>query len=128
LSSLQPVHSVISTHLDTFAAEKGTDDLVSYLSGLSPSAAELEIRSLTMQEMPGFIRALTLHLRHRRDFELVNTWMAVFLKLHGEFVSGIDDVRIAVLDFQKAMNMEEARLSQSVGWARGVVEFLRSSR
>jgi len=128
LSSLQPVHSVISSHLDVFAAEGRTNELVSYLSGLSPSAADLEIRSLTMQEMPGFVRALTAHLLHRRDYELINTWMAVFLKLHAEFVSGIDDVRLAVLDFQKAMNAEETRLSQSVGWARGVVEFLRSSR
>ena len=128
LSSLQPVHSVISTHLDSFAAEGNADGLVSHLSRLSPSAADLEIRSLTMQEMPAFVRALTAHLRQRRDFELVNTWMAVFLKLHAEFVSGIDDVRIAVLSFQEAMNAEERRLSESVGWARGVVEFLRSSR
>ncbi|KAK5957087.1 rRNA-processing protein utp21 [Knufia fluminis] len=128
LSSLQPVQSVISTHLDTYTAERRTDDLVSYLSGLSPSAADLEIRSLTMREMPAFVQALTAHLRQRRGFELVNTWMAVFLKLHAEFVSGIDDVRLAVLEFQEAMNAEETRLSQSVGWARGVVEFLRSSR
>jgi len=128
LSSLQPVNSVISIHLDTFEAEGRTFDLVAYLSGLSPSAADLEIRSLTMQEMPGFVRALTAHLQQRRDFELVNTWMAVFLKLHAEFVGGRDDIRLAVLDFQRAMNAEETRLSQSVGWARGVVEFLRSSR
>jgi len=128
LSSLQPVRSVLSTHLDTFATDGQTDELVTHLSGLSPSAADLDIRSLTMQEMANFVHALTAHLQQRRDFELVNTWMAVFLKLHGEFVSGVDEIRVAVTKFQEAMNSEEARLSQSVGWARGVVEFLRSSR
>lgn len=128
LSSLQPVKSVISTHLETFAVNRQTDDLVSHLSHLSPSAADLELRSLTMQEMPRFVQALTAHLRQRRDYELVNTWMAVFLKLHAEFLSGVEELRSAVLEFQKAMNVEEARLSKSVGWARGVVEFLRSSR
>ncbi|KAK5082364.1 rRNA-processing protein utp21 [Lithohypha guttulata] len=128
LSSLQPVKSLISTHLETFTATSHSDDLVAYLSGLSPSAADLDIRSLSMQEMAVFVRALIAHLKQRRDFELVNTWMAVLLKLHGEFVSGIDELRIAVAEFQKAMQSEEARLSQSVGWARGVIEFLRSSR
>lgn len=128
LTSLQPVKSPLSTHLETFATTSTATSLITYLLSLSPSAADLDIRSLTMQEMPIFIRALTVHLLQRRDFELVNTWMAVFLKLHGEFVSGVDDIRLAVLDFQSAMKAEEARLSQSVGWARGVVEFLRSSR
>lgn len=128
LSSLQPVKSVMSTYLETFTTTSHSDDLVAYLSGLSPSAADLDIRSLSMQEMAVFVHALTAHLKQRRDFELVNTWMAVLLKLHGEFVSGIDELRLAVAEFQKAMQSEEARLSQSVGWARGVVEFLRSSR
>lgn len=128
LSSLQPVRSVLSTHLDTFVISGRSDDLVTYLSNLSPSAADLDIRSLTMQEMPTFVQALTAHLQQRRDFELVNTWMAVFLKLHSEFVGGVEDVRRAVSEFQKVMSREEARLSQSVGWARGVIEFLRSSR
>lgn len=128
LSSLQPVKSVMSSHLEEFEASSDTEGLVKYLSSLSPSAADLDIRSLTMQEMPTFVKALTAHLEQRRDFELVNTWMAVFLKLHNEFVGGIEDVRLAVLDFQKAMKIEEARLGESVGWARGVIEFLRSSR
>lgn len=128
LSSLQPVKSVMSSHLEEFETSSQTDELVKYLSSLSPSSADLDIRSLTMKEMPAFVKALTVHLQQRRDFELVNTWMAVFLKLHSEFIGGIEDVRVAVLDFQKAMRSEEARLGESVGWARGVVEFLRSAR
>lgn len=128
LSSLQPVQSVVTTHLETFDETNQPDELIRYLSGLSPSAADLEIRSLTMQEMPLFVHALTVHLQQRRDFELINTWMSVFLKLHGEFIGGIEDIRTAVVAFQTAMHEEEARLSQSVGWARGVIEYLRSSR
>lgn len=128
LTSLQPVQSVLATHLETFAESQESDDVITYMTALSPSAADLAIRSLTMQEMPLFVRALTVRLRQRRDYELVNTWMAVFLKLHSEFVAGLEDIRQAVLEFQTAMNSEEQRLSQSVGWARGVVEFLRSTR
>lgn len=128
LTSLQPVQSVMATHIETFAESQAADNLIEYMTALSPSAADLAIRSLSMQEMPVFVRALTARLRQRRDFELVNTWMAVFLKLHSEFVAGLEDIRKAVLEYQTAMSSEEQRLSQSVGWARGVVEFLRSTR
>lgn len=128
LTSLQPVKSVMATHLETFAEDQEPDNIIEYMTGLSPSAADLVIRSLSMEEMPTFVHALTRRLQQRRDFELVNTWMAVFLKLHSEFVAGLADVRQAVIDYQLAMNSEDERLSQSVGWARGVVEFLRSTR
>lgn len=128
LTSLQPGESRVSTYLETFDSDKNVDDLITYMTALSPSAADLAIRSLDMQEMPLFVRALTLRLQQRRDFELVNTWMAVFLKLHGEFVAGVEEVKLAVIEYQQAMQGEEDRLGRSVGWAKGVVEFLRSAR
>lgn len=128
LTSLQPVKSGLSSHLDQFSVTNNPEDTIVYMASLAPSAADLEIRSLTTTEMPIFISALTSRLDQRRDFELVNAWMAVFLKLHGEFVSGIAEVRDSVVAFQMEMAREEIRLSRSVGWAKGVVEFLRSSR
>lgn len=128
LSSFQPVQSVLATHLDTFKETLQSNDLAQHLMQLSPSAADLDIRGLTIQEMSIFVKALTIHLQRRRDFELINTWMSVFLRLHGDFVNGVKDIRNAVIGFQQAMQAEEARLSRSVGWARGVTEYLRSSR
>ncbi|EER44831.1 WD repeat protein [Histoplasma capsulatum H143] len=67
---------------------------IEYLKSLPPAKADLEIRSLDpgllsgrkqgMNELVAFVEALTAQLRTRRDFELVNAWMAVFLRVHGD--------------------------------------------
>ena len=103
-------------------------EVVRHLTSLGPSAADLEIRSLTLSEMPVFVRALTAQLRLRKDFELVNTWMNVFLKVHGDFVPELDELRTSVVEWRAVMHEEDKRLGELVGYATGVVEFLRSAR
>ena len=84
--------STLTALLSTFAAQHPTPDPtppLSQLSTLGPSAADLEIRSLTPAEIPVFVRCLTAQVRRRRDFELVNVWMSVLLGVHGEML--VDD-------------------------------------
>ncbi|RAL66781.1 hypothetical protein DID88_007564 [Monilinia fructigena] len=67
---------------------------IDHLKTLSPSAADLEIRSLTptSNELINFIiHALTSRLSQKRDYELVQAWMAVFLKLHNEEVASSEN-------------------------------------
>jgi len=122
--------SQMSTLLEDFGSRSGQDPtpISQYLASLPPSAADLEIRSLTLDEMPLFIQALTQQLRLRKYFELVNTWMSVILRVHGDFVSEVEDLVLAVSAWRTAMEFEEKRLGQLVGYTRGVVEFLRSAR
>ncbi|KEF59680.1 uncharacterized protein A1O9_04526 [Exophiala aquamarina CBS 119918] len=122
--------SQMSSLLEDFDSGEGQDParISQHLASLPPSAADLEIRSLTLDEMPLFVRALTQQLRLRKYFELVNTWMSVFLRLHGDFVSEVEDLVVAVSAWRTAMESEEKRLGQLVGYTRGVVEFLRSAR
>ncbi|KIY00840.1 uncharacterized protein Z520_03506 [Fonsecaea multimorphosa CBS 102226] len=120
----------LSSLLETFSSSPSPDPslLTAHLSSLPPSAADLEIRSLSLSEMPGFVDFLTHQLRQRKAFELVNTWMSVFLRVHGDFVGEVEDLREKVVEWRKAMVEEETRLSELVGYTRGVVEFLRSAR
>ena len=126
LASLQPVTSTFTALLKE--SEDDSAALIAHLTHLSPSAANLEIRSLTIVEMPMFVRAITAQLRKRKDFELVNTWMSVFLKMHGDFISEIGDLRDAVISWRDVMRSEEQRLGELAGYVRGVVGFLRSAR
>ncbi|PWW76120.1 WD40 repeat-like protein [Tuber magnatum] len=48
--------------------------ILAHLKALSPSTADLEIRSLQVDELVPFVRAITQRLRSRRDYELVQTW------------------------------------------------------
>lgn len=126
LASLQPVASPFTTLLRDSADDSA--EVLGHLTELSPSAADIEIRSLTIAEMSVFVRALTAQLRRRKDFELVNTWMSVFLKMHGDFISEVVDLREAVLEWRDTMRSEEQRLAELVGYVKGVVGFLRSAR
>ena len=104
--------------------------LISQISSLSPSQMDLEIRSLTPLEMVPFVNALTIRLKQKRDFELVNSFMACFLRMHGDVVqeSGDMELKLVMRKWDQAMKEEEERLGQLVGYCKGVVDFLRSSR
>ncbi|EAU34698.1 conserved hypothetical protein [Aspergillus terreus NIH2624] len=115
---------------------------VEHLKSLSPAKADLEIRSLNPKarggrsEMSAFIRALSSRLFLKKDFELVNAWMAVLLNVHADTIaqcaqSDSDDSKVlreALVAWSEAQKREGERLAGMVGYCRGVVGFLRSSR
>ena len=93
------------------------------------------------------MRALTARLRSKRDFEMVNTWMAVFLRVHGDAAGLVDDdnggdermnedgelvetgsLQNALAEFKLEQDREGKRLGDLVGYCRGIVGFLRSAR
>ena len=129
-SHQSPFSTLLVAHIDGASGSSHHDPapIISHLTFLSPSAADLEIRSLTFDEMSIFVNALSAQLRLNKDFELVNTWMSVFLRLHGDVVQSNEELRLSVLEWRRAMVAEEKRLSELVGYCRGVVEFLRSAR
>ncbi|KAI4196976.1 MAG: hypothetical protein LQ348_002216 [Seirophora lacunosa] len=117
------------------------EPVLTHLSTLSPSATDVEIRSLAnLHEMTSFIRALTLRLRQKRDYELVQTWMSVFLRAHaGEIVAaqgkeegeGQDEMqglRAALHEWREEQGREGKRLGELVGYCSGVLAWLRSAR
>ncbi|CAG8934070.1 unnamed protein product [Penicillium salamii] len=118
------------------------DSFVDHLKSLPPAKADLEIRSLDPRvrdghsELSDFVTALTCRLKSKRDFELVNAWMAVFLKIHSDTVSlssHRDEPEYRVLQGALAawaheQEQEGKRLAELVGYCRGVVGFLRSAR
>lgn len=116
------------------------ESLLNYLSTLPPSAADAEIRSLAnFDEMTIFIQGLTARLRQKRDYELVQTWMSVFLKCYsGELVgagkeSDADEedrarLREALREWKEVQGREGKRLGELVGYCSGVLGWLRSAR
>lgn len=113
------------------AASQGDDDyapFISHLKTLSPSSADIEIRSLTTDELVPFVSALTYQLRTKRDYELVQAWMAVFLRIHGDAVAGNKSLRQALVEWREWQGREGRRLGDLVGFCGGVVGFLRSGR
>jgi U3 small nucleolar RNA-associated protein 21 len=136
--------SPVSKLLKSGARNNTFSPFIDYFKSLSPGKTDLEIRSLGVQLLPGgycelvsFVDALAERLRVKKDFELVNAWMAVFLRVHSDLVSGDGEdtdadvssaLRTALLAWKKEQESEAKRLSELMGYCRGIVGFLRSSR
>ena len=123
---------------------------IEHIKSLAPAAADLEIRSLrpvpSYTELAHFVDAMTRRLDEKRDYELVQAWMAVFLRCHGEVLQeavrmsqNIDeaeqedalhaaDLIKAVKAWRNVQKREAQRLGNMVGYCTGVVGFLRSAR
>ncbi|KAK4142375.1 Utp21 specific WD40 associated putative domain-containing protein [Dichotomopilus funicola] len=117
-------------------------DFLEHLKSLGPSAADLELRSLSAGPNPTssapddlsanehlhFIRALTSRLAARRDYELTQAWMTVYLRLHFDIVMASAPLRDALGEWKAYQARERERLDDLVGYCAGVVGFLRSPR
>lgn len=116
------------------ATAEDHESFITHLKSLPPAAADVEIRSLntlgqdSSNELELFVRALTRRLSQRRDYEVVQAWMAVFLKVHGEAVGGTPEVLKALAEWRAVQAKESERLGALVGYCGGVVQFLRSVR
>lgn len=132
----------ITNHLKSGRCLGDFEPLIEHLKSLSPARTDLEIRSLDhrihdgFSEMSTFVDALTTRLGLRRDFELVNAWMAVLLKVHADTVGLCSHrrepeyrlLRAALASWSSEQEREGKRLAGLVGYCRGVVSFLRSAR
>jgi U3 small nucleolar RNA-associated protein 21 len=97
---------------------------LTHLATLPPSAADLAIRTLDPSppytELTTFIEMLTERLREKRDYELVQAWMAVFLQCHGSVVLESQEVRDALEGWREVEKSEVRRLGDLVGFCKGV--------
>ncbi|KAI5463373.1 Utp21 specific WD40 associated putative domain-containing protein [Mariannaea sp. PMI_226] len=126
---------VLSSKLRSGAVSGNYDEFIEHLKSLSPSSADLELRSLSIgsgdedsNELLHFIRALTARLQARRDYELTQAWMTVFLRLHFDLVMENGLLLTALKEWKTHQEKECIRLDGLVGYCSGVVSFLRSPR
>lgn len=112
-----------------------TDDaFIEHLKSLSPSTADLELRSLSVgesnnpksNELLHFIRALESRLAARRDYELTQAWMTVFLRVHYDLIIVNKLLLEELAKWRELQTREKERLDGLVGYCSGVVGFLRS--
>ncbi|KAJ4294788.1 rRNA-processing protein utp21 [Collariella sp. IMI 366227] len=110
-------------------------DFLEHLKSLPPSAADLELRSLSIghgddasNELLHFIKALTTRLIAKRDYELTQAWMTVFLRLHFDLVTANQSLLNALGEWKEYQAKERDRMDDLVGYCGGVVGFLRSPR
>lgn len=125
LKNASSTQSTFSALLAAGSRAGAFDDFIDHLKTLPPAAADLEIRGLSAappyEELVAFLEALTGMLRRRRDYELVQAWMAVWLRCFGEVVGEAVD---AVSEGMKKQREEERQGGETLTGA-GVFESSR---
>lgn len=74
------------------------------------------------------MKALTVRLEERKDYELVQAWMSVFLRLHGDVVAKDESLIEELRKWQEEAKRERERVGGLVGYSVGVVGWVRSAR
>ncbi|KAG9948375.1 U3 small nucleolar RNA-associated protein, partial [Aureobasidium melanogenum] len=113
---------------------------IAHLKSLNPAAADIEIRSLSSpitsfdpdsdacNELVAFVRALSYLCTSKRDFELGQAWMAVFLKVHSDVVIEDSELRDSVKEWRDRVVEEKERVEILAQYCGGMVGFLRAAR
>ena len=87
---------------------------------------DLEIRSLvTIENLKSFMVAIIQRLQSRRDFEAVQTYQNIFLRIHGEVLvanSELLEIMGRLLSVQK---VESERVLDLVTSSLGTLDFVR---
>ncbi|CEL51962.1 hypothetical protein RSOLAG1IB_00499 [Rhizoctonia solani AG-1 IB] len=100
--------------------------LFALAQSMSPAALDLEIRSLsTIDDMGLFMHALTQRLKSHRDFEAVETYLAVFLRIHSDILTEHEELRSAMEALDRIHKQESQRILELVDAGLGTLGFIR---
>ncbi|CAL1705181.1 unnamed protein product [Somion occarium] len=104
------------------------EDFYNYLKAISPAAVDLEIRSLaSLDSMRRFLTSLIQRLRSHRDFEAVQAFQAVFLRIHGDVLIANEELREELLTLQAVQKTESERLIDLLSSSLGTLGFVRDT-
>ena len=102
------------------------NELFNYAKTLTPAAMDLEIRSLvTIDNLKSFMVALIQRLRSRRDFEAVQTYQNVFLRIHGEVLVANPELLETMERLLSVQKAESERVMDLVTSSLGTLDFVR---
>ncbi|KAF9189420.1 hypothetical protein BGZ51_009596 [Haplosporangium sp. Z 767] len=86
---------------ESIIVERDYTDFFDHLKTLNPSAVDFELRSMSLDndlaEPRYFLEAIECLLRQRKDFELAETYLNLFMRIHGDILvsnpdAGLEDV------------------------------------
>ncbi|EEC05019.1 WD-repeat protein, putative [Ixodes scapularis] len=103
------------------------------LKELGPSSIDFEIRGLSPESggsaeaMLNFLRAMTAGLRSRRDFELIQSYLGLFLKIHADALASEAEFREVLESLSKEQQASWMKLEATFNQSLCIVNYLRSA-
>lgn len=102
------------------------ESLFSYVKTLTPAAIDLELRALiSLEGLSTFINALVRRLRAHRDFDAVQTFMGVLLRMHSDVFVENPELRDSLDKLREAQVEESRRILDAISASLGALSFVR---
>jgi len=100
------------------------------LSSMNPASVDLEIRSLSlannMKEVMLFLEFLQNQLVSNRNFELVQSFLNVFLKIHGSLISENEEITSKFEELIEKQKEAWQRLQDNLHHTLCLIDFCRN--
>ncbi|KAK3793159.1 hypothetical protein RRG08_024990 [Elysia crispata] len=112
---------------------KSYSGVLAYLKEMGPSKIDSEIRLLSAEEggstevMGYFLKFIEAILQSNKDFELAHAYLALFLKVHGEELSGKSDLSSSLEKLSSTQFQSWQRIEALLQKSLGLVAYLRSA-
>ncbi|CAO3687020.1 unnamed protein product [Rhizopus stolonifer] len=106
-------------------------EFVEYAKSLSPSAIDVELRSFTVDAeltlLNYFLEAVVYMLNSRKNFELAQAWLSVFLNIHGDLIisNTSQPIHENITKILSIQSTEFGRLSQHIHYSLCLIDFAR---
>ena len=114
------------------ARKQDYTEFLELLISMSPAAIDLEIRSLNsfepFEEINWFIEALTAGFESNTNFDLLEAFMNMLLKVHGDVIhSHSEAISPSLNEWNKVHKKKEENLDDLVKFCSSVVNFVNTS-
>ncbi|KAJ3736079.1 Utp21 specific WD40 associated putative domain-containing protein [Lentinula guzmanii] len=104
------------------------ESFFSFSKTLSAAAVDLELRSLvTLDSLRTFLNALTQRLLSHQDFEAVQTFLDVFLRMHADIIISNSELHDDVEKLMKVQRSESQRILELIASSLGALGFVRDT-
>jgi U3 small nucleolar RNA-associated protein 21 len=95
---------------------------------LSPAAIDLELRSLvTLESLQIFLNALKRRLLSHRDFEAVQAFQNVFLRMHGDVIVANRELQNGLEELLGVQRKESQKVLELIASSLGTLGFVRDT-
>ncbi|KAJ1995289.1 rRNA-processing protein utp21 [Coemansia spiralis] len=108
-------------------------EVFEYLKKLNPAAIDIEIRTLPLDDnlkaLKAFVKASTAQLQSKRDFELTQAYLNVFLGVFADIIkSNATDLEPLLTELRKECKQKWDTVDDLIRYSTCMVEFMRSSK
>ncbi|THU85641.1 Utp21-domain-containing protein [Dendrothele bispora CBS 962.96] len=120
--------SVFLQKLNADSPDGDYETFFTYVKTLSPAAVDLELRSLiTLDSLEAFLHALTQRLKSHQDFEAVQAFQNVFLRMHADIIISNPELQRSLEQLSEVQKHESQRILELVASSLGALSFVRDT-